>query len=159
MKKIISLFLAFVICISFLFSACSTKNDSEKIKVTIWHTWNVEEGGGEHELKKLVEEFNASQDRITVILESQPKDGFSKKVYNAVANGVGPDIYFDFATSLPEYIDGGLVANMDNYIDTDKFNTRLKDAIKNEVYSSSDNHLHIVPIQSTAPVLFYNKDI
>ena len=28
-------------------------------------------------------------------------------------------------------------------------------SIKEEVNSSSDSHLHVVPIQSTAPVIFY----
>lgn len=160
MKKAISLICCLLIATMLVmsFSGCR-KESSEKVQIVIWHTWNVEEGGGEHELKKIVEEYNASQDKVTVVLESQPKDGFSKKVYNAVANGVGPDIYFDFATSLPEYVDGGLVANMDDYMDIDKFNGRLKDAIKEEVHSSSDGHIHVVPIQSTAPVIFFNKSL
>lgn len=152
--------LSVILCMQIILTGCASKSyTTEKTIVTVWHTWNVEEGGGEHELQVLVDEFNASQNKIDVVLESQPRDGFSTKVYNAVSNGVGPDIYFDFATSLPEYIDNGLVANMDEYINMDSFNNRIKSAIRDEVYSASDDHLHIIPIQSTAPVIFYNKTL
>lgn len=157
MKRIISLvlLLSIIVCCC----SCTANNKSEKIDVVIWHRWNVAEGEGEHELQVAVDSFNNMQNRINVILQSQPSSDFTNKVYNAAANGVGPDIFFEFATVVPEYIPDNLVANIDEYIDVAKLKERLPATIWDEAWSSGDGHLHIVPIQTTAPVLFYNKTL
>ncbi|MBP3448786.1 MAG: extracellular solute-binding protein [Clostridia bacterium] len=155
MKRFLCVLLSLILAI--LCVGCMKNGTGEKTDVVIWHSWNVEEGGGEHFLQVAAEEFNASQDEINVILESQPGSGFSKKVANAVANGVGPDIFFEFATTLPEYVEGGFAANMENYLDTDALKARMSEALWQEAWSVGDSHLHIVPIQVTVPVFFYNK--
>ena len=158
MKRALVIALSAIILFSIV--ACNNTSDKEnKTEVIIWHTWNVGEGEGEHELQVAVDEFNASQDEIIAKLEAQPSSGFNDKVYNSVVNGVGPDIIFDFATAVCDYQGDGLLANMEDYIDVEAFRARVSDATWNESWSSEDGHLHIVPIQSTAPVLFYNKTL
>ena len=154
----------FAMCLSAVivllsFAGCENKSDAEKTQVVIWHTWNVEEGGTEHELKVIVDEYNASQDDVEVILQSQPSEGYSDKVYNAVTNNVGPDIIIEFATTLPEYVEGGFLADMGKYIDTEALSKRLPKALMDESMGSTDGKLHIVPAHNTTPVLFYNKTI
>lgn len=157
--KFITRFLSLCLCIVLLgsmFTACNKTSD--KIQVEIWHNWNVEEGGTEYELTVLVNEFNASQDKIEVCLISQPSEGFSNKVYTSVANGTGPDIFFNFATAVPEYAAENLLADMGKYMDTEALRSRMSEALWQES-TGADGKLHIVPIQTSAPVLFYNKTI
>lgn len=149
--------LTLVIILACILMGC--KADNDKTEVVVWHSWNVEEGGTEHELKVIVDEFNASQDEIEVILQAQPSQGYSDKVYNSVANGVGPDIIIEFATVLPEYLDGGFLADMGKYIDIDNLSKRLPTALMEESVGSKDGKLHIVPVHNTIPVLFYNKTL
>ena len=139
------------------FTGCGSTDD--RIEVVVWHSWDVEEGGTEHELKVIVDEYNASQNEIKVVLQAQPTSGYSDKVYNAVANGVGPDIIMEFATVLPEYEEGSFLADMGKYIDIEKLSSRLPQALMEESVGTADGKLHIVPIHNTIPVLFYNKTL
>ena len=157
MKRLFSL----IIIVGLLLSGCTPAlNDvSGKIKVEIWHTWNVEEGGTEHELKVIVDEYNALHDDIEVVLVSQPSSGFANKVYTSAANGVGPDIYFIFANTLPEYVNANLLADMGKYMDIAELKSRISATQFEECTGFEDGRLHIVPIQSTVSVVFYNQSI
>ena len=157
--KTIATFLSVVAVVMFAFSGCTQEKTTDKTQVVIWHSWNVEKGGTEHELKRIVDEYNASQDKVNVELQAQPGEGYSDKVYNAVTNNVGPDIIIEFATTLPEYVEGGFVADMGKYIDVDSLSERLPKALMEESMGSTDGKLHIVPVHSTVPVLFYNKTL
>jgi len=154
--RILALFLCVVI-LSSLLTACN-KQSSGKTQVEVWHNWNVEEGGTEYILKELVNEYNASQNEVEVLLISQPSEGFSDKVYASVSTGTGPDIYFNFATSVPQYIEGEFLADMGKYMDTDVLRQRIPDSMWQEC-TSADGKLHIVPIQTSVCVLFYNKTL
>ena len=140
-----------------LLVACGQQT-SDKTKVEIWHNWNVEEGGTEYILKVLVDEYNASQDQVEVQLISQPSEGFSDKVFSSVSNGTGPDVYFNFATSVPQYVEGGFLADMGKYMDTEALRARIPESMWQEC-TSADGKLHIVPIQTSVSVLFYNKTL
>ncbi len=156
MKRIVAVVLCLLIVLST--TACSQGSSNEqKTEVVIWHRWNVGEGESEHELQVAVDKFNDSQNDIIVKLEAQPSAGFNDKVYNSVVNGVGPDIIFDFATVVCDYQDDGFLANIDEYIDVDKLKSRISDELWNEVWNSKDEHIHLIPVHVTVPVLFYNK--
>lgn len=157
--KTIAICLSVVTVLLFVFAGCGNKGDSEKKQVVIWHSWNVEEGGTEHELKLIVDEYNASQNEVEVVLQAQPGEGYSDKVYNAVTNNVGPDIILEFATTLPEYVKGGFLADMGKYIDVDALGKRLPKALMDESMGSTDGKLHIVPAHNTTTVFFYNKTL
>lgn len=131
----------------------------DPVQVEVWVTWDLEEGGSAHELKVIAEEYNLSQDKVKVVLVTQPGKGFSDKVYMSVANGVGPDAIISFANTLPEYVEAGLLADMGLYIDTELLASRLSENILAECYGFADSKLHIIPVQSTATVLFYNKTL
>ena len=155
-RKIIVLCLCAAL-LSCLLMGCGGKT-ADKIQVDVWHNWNVEEGGTEYMLKVLVDEYNASQEAVEVRLISQPSEGFSDKVYTAVSSGTGPDIYFNFATSVPQYIEGEFLADMGKYMDTEVLRQRIPESMWTEC-TSADGKLHIVPIQTSACVLFYNKTL
>ena len=154
--KILSLALCIVLLVS-IFVGCKSSS-SDKVQVDVWHNWNVEEGGTEYILKVLVDEYNASQDKVEVKLISQPSDGFSDKVYSSVSIGTGPDIFFNFATAVPQYVEGGFLADMGKYMDTDALQARIPSSMWEEC-TGADGKLHIVPIQTSASVLFYNETL
>lgn len=153
---------ALIVCLTIVFASmliilpgCS----SGKTEVVIWHPWNVEEGGTEHELKVIVDEFNASQNKIKVVLEQQPNSGFSNKVYTSVANGVGPDIIINFANTLPEYVENNLLADMGKYLNKEEYQSRISETLYEECIGFADEKMHIVPVHVTTPIIFYNKAI
>ena len=123
--RILTLFLCAMLLGSLLIGCA--EQTSDKTVVEVWHNWNVDEGGTEYILTQLVEEYNASQEDVEVRLISQPSEGFSDKVYTSVSSGTGPDIYFNFATSVPQYIEGGFLADMGKYMDTEALRQRNDD--------------------------------
>jgi ABC-type glycerol-3-phosphate transport system substrate-binding protein len=160
MKCRIVLLTSCLLVLCLVLGACgSAPAIQEKTKVEVWVTWDLEEGGSAHELKLIADEYNAMQDQVEVVLQTQPSDGFSDKVYMAVSNGVGPDAIIGFANTLPEYVEAGLLADMGQYLDQELLSSRISEHAQKECYGFADGKLHIVPVQATATVLFYNKTL
>ena len=154
MKKVLAIVLALV----FVLSMASFAEEG-KTTVTIWHTFTQDQ---EAYLVKAAEDFNASQDKVTVEVLSQAYSGFTDTVKNAVKSGVGPDIIFNYASEAAEYVDLGLVADLSQYIYGDNgiegFDTCLAQGVMDgEVNGFSDGTIHYLPAYTTGPILFYNK--
>ena len=126
---------------------------ADKVTVTWWHTFTE---GQKDTLESIIAEFNAAHEDIEVVAESQPLDGFGSKVYEAVSNGTGPDIIFDYASKMPEYVDNGLAPDLLPYLSTD-YQSRVSAGVYEEDTSFSDGGLHAIAVQSTGPIFFYNK--
>ena len=134
----------------------------EKTKVTIWHTFTK---GQEAYINKAVADFNASQDKITVEALSQPYAGFTDAVYNAVNEGIGPDIIFNYGSEAAKYLEAGLLADLSQYIYDEEigikdFDTSLAEGVMNgEVKGFTDGLIHYLPAYTTGPIFFYNKTL
>ena len=132
----------------------------EKVKVTIWHTFTDAQ---QDYLVKAATDFNASQDKYEVVVESQAYPGFTNTVSSAVRSGDGPDIIFNYASEAASYVDDGLVADLSQYIYADEtgiegFDTCLSAGVmEGEVDGFSDGAIHYLPAYTTGPILFYNK--
>lgn len=162
MKKII--LVLFLVLSFFAIMSCS-KKDGEVGKVEIWHTYN---GAQAEFLEKMASEFNAFQDDYEVLVLAQDYSGFNDTVYNAVANGIGPSIIFNFASTAVDYIQAGLAVDISEYIKADakKGDTSMQDvidslpeAMKTDVMGFADGGIYYLPGCTTGPVLFYNKTI
>ena len=157
MKKVLALVLALVFVLSMAAMA-----EGSKTTVTIWHTFTKDQ---EAYLVKAAEDFNASQDKVTVEVLSQAYSGFTDTVKNAVRSGNGPDIIFNYASEAAEYVDDGLVADLSQYIYADEeladiFDASLPEGVMNgEVQGFSDGAIHYLPAYTTGPILFYNKTL
>ncbi|MBQ6342312.1 MAG: extracellular solute-binding protein [Anaerolineaceae bacterium] len=152
MKK--NLFVFFLTAVMVL-SLAGAAAAAEKVTVTWWHTFTE---GQKDTLEEIIAEFNAAHDDIEVVAESQPLDGFEAKVYEAVSNGTGPDIIFNYASQMPEYVDNGLAPDMNKYLSTD-YKSRVPAGVYDEDTSFSDNGLHAMAVQTTGPIFYYNKTI
>lgn len=133
-----------------------------KVQITIWHTFTE---GQEAALTSIVDAFNASQSGYEVALESQAYSGFLDTVYNAVANGVGPNVIFNYASAAADYVKDGLVFDMTSYIEdpeigmTDIVSSMSAAVYEGEVKGFDDGGIYYLPAYTTGPVLFYNKTL
>ena len=107
MKKLFALAVAAVM----LFALCA--GASAATKVSIWHTFTDAQQAA---LEKFAADFNASQSDYEVVVESQAYSGFLDSVYNAVANGVGPSIIINYASTAADYVKDGLVVDLSQYV-------------------------------------------
>ena len=131
----------------------------DKVTVTIWNTTFT--GEQETQLQKIAADFTASQDKYEVVVQNQPKE---TDTYRSVAEGVGPDIIFDFNSTAAKYVPEGLVANLNEYIYDEEigipdFDSLLPEYLIEEMNSTDDGNIHWLPGDTTAPVLFYNKTL
>ena len=163
MKKITKLSLT-ALAAAMLFTGCS-KKVSAPTTVEIWHTYT---GSQAATLNDTAERFNASQKKYIVEVKNQDYAGFADTVYNAVANGIGPSIIFNYGTTAVDYANEGLGVNIKKYIDRDnkkgdKFMQQLIDSLpvemKTDVLGFEDGGIYYLPGCTTGPVFFYNKTI
>lgn len=154
MKKLFKGFLTLALLVGL--TACSGGGSTGgKTTVTIWHTYT--EGQLEY-LEKAVADFNASQDKYEVVAESQPYDGFTDKVYQAVMAGNGPDMIIHYASEAAKYVADDKVVDLSTVLSADTI-ALMGEGTKAEATSFADGKLHILPIVSSGPVFFYNKAI
>lgn len=161
MKKITSVF-AGVFALALAFTGCS-KKASGPVTVEIWHTYGGQQGVT---LNEIVDEFNASQSKYVVKALVQDYSGFADTVYNAVANGVGPSIIFNYGSTAISYAAEGLAVDISKYIAADvkkgdkamqEIIESLPEAMKTDVKGFSDGGIYYLPGCTTGPVFFYNK--
>ena len=134
MRKFVALMAAAVM----LFALCASA--SAATQVTIWHTYTNDQQAA---LEKFAADFNASQSDYEVVVESQAYSGFLDSVYNAVANGVGPNIIINYASTAADYVKDGLVVDLSKYVFDDEIGmadiyNSLPDSIKNLITVTDD---------------------
>ena len=99
-----------------------------------------------------------------VVVESQAYSGFLDTVYNAVANGVGPNMIINYASTAADYVKDGLVVDLSKYVFdeeigmADVYNS-LPESIKAETVGFSDGGMYALPAVTTGPIFFINKTI
>lgn len=147
------------------FTACSKNEAKEAVTVEIWHTYNGQQADA---LNDVANRFNESQKDYIVKVLNQDYSGFADTVYNAVANGIGPSIIFNYGTTAVDYANEGLAIDIKKYIEEDKKNgdtkmqeiiDSLPEAMKTDVLGFEDGGIYYLPGCTTGPVYFYNKTI
>lgn len=139
----------------FLMTGCNAEKE-ERIKITIWHSSGEQQNVA---LNDIINSYNASQDTYMVIAESQPSANFLSNVYTAVANGVGPDIIFNYASTASDYVAENKVVNLSEYIDLDELKSVVPEAVYDECTSFGNGDLYCLPLHSSGPVFFYDKQL
>ncbi len=137
--------------------------DGERVIVQIWHTYTGDQAAY---LEQQAAAFNESQNEYEVQVLEQAYNGFEDTVYNAVANGVGPSIIFNYASTAVDYIEAGLAVNIQTYIDEDEaagdttmadYIDSLPESMKTDVMGFADGGIYYLPGCTTGPIFFYNK--
>ena len=152
--------LAALLAIIMMICGVAMAETAEPVEVVIWHTFTDAQ---QTALEGFAAAFNESQDQYEVIVQSQAYSGFEDTVYNAVANGVGPSIIFNYASTAADYIEDNLVVDMSQYINEDpemqEIYNSLPEAIKAETVGFVDGGMYALPAVTTGPIFFYNKTI
>lgn len=163
MKKL--LLVAMMISLACTSVFAKPKKAKGPVTVEIWHTYN---GTQKAFLEEAAEKFNASQKNYVVKVLAQDYSGFADFVYQAVANGIGPSIIFNYGSTAISYANEGLAIDLNTYIKADakKGDKSLQNMIdslpedtKVDVFGFSDGGIYYLPGCTTGPVYFYNKTI
>ena len=149
MKKLISLLLTAVLACSMLGTAAYAEEASGD--VTIWYYWETE--GHQKALNHIIEEFNGSQDSITVEAKYVPFADFKKQLSIGASADDLPDLVILDNPDHAAYAAMGIFADI-----TDKFD--VSNYYEGPVNSCTlDGKLYGVPFGSNDLVLFYNEDM
>lgn len=163
MKKL--LLVAMMISLACTSVFAKPKKAKGPVTVEIWHTYN---GTQKAFLEEAAEKFNASQKNYVVKVLAQDYSGFADSVYQAVANGIGPSIIFNYGSTAISYAKEGLAIDINKYIKADakKGDKAMQEMIdslpedtKVDVFGFSDGGVYYLPGCTTGPVYFYNKTI
>ena len=149
MKKLVSLLLSAVLACAMLGSAVYAEEASGD--VTIWYYWETE--GHQKALNHIIEEFNGSQDSITVQAKYVPFADFKKQLSIGASADELPDLVILDNPDHAAYAAMGIFADI-----TDKFD--VSNYYEGPVNSCTlDGKLYGVPFGSNDLVLFYNEDM
>lgn len=155
MRKFAILLLAAVMMV------CACASASAATRITLWHTFTEAQQAA---LDKFAAEFNAMQSDYEIVMETQAYSGFLDNVYNAVANGVGPNIIINYASTAGEYVKDGLVVDLSQYVFdeeigmADVYNS-LPEAIKAETVGYEGGGMYALPAYTSGPIFFINQTI
>ena len=97
-------------CLAVLLSACSDADHTTDGKVVIkyWEKWNGPEGEA---MRAVVDDFNASQDKIFVDYSTVSE--MDRRLMLAIAGGVPPDVAGVYGKSLPVYAENNALMPLD----------------------------------------------
>ncbi len=149
MKKLASLLLSVGLACSLLGGTVHAEEASGD--VTIWYYWETE--GHQKALNHIIEEFNSSQDSITVEAKYVPFADFKKQLSIGASADELPDLVILDNPDHAAYAAMGIFADI-----TDKFD--VSNYYEGPVNSCTlDGVLYGVPFGSNDLVLFYNEDM
>ncbi len=149
MKKLIPLLLSAGLACSML-GGTAYAQEAEG-NVTIWYYWETE--GHQKALNHIIEEFNSSQEDITVEAKYVPFADFKKQLSIGASADELPDLVILDNPDHAAYAAMGIFADI-----TDKFD--VSNYYEGPVNSCTlDGKLYGVPFGSNDLVLFYNEDM
>ncbi len=133
----------------------ATKTEAGATEVLFWYSMG---GNNQEKLLKIVDGFNASQDEVVVVAESQGTyDEATSKFFNMNGGKGSPAIIQIGEQNLQSMIDSGLVASVTELINQYHYNQEqlLPQAID---FYSVDGTMYAMPFNISSPVLFYNAE-
>lgn len=136
-------------------SGCGVRTETVQEKITEISLWySLDQEHEKHELKKLVDNFNKSQDRMRVRLQYVPGEDFKKRLALSMADGTMPELslidsaqfqYFHAMQPFAELTDR--IEELEGYIPQ----TMQSCMIDGKVYG--------LPFGFSCSILYYNKTI
>jgi multiple sugar transport system substrate-binding protein len=176
MKRSLGLMLALVLSLSLLLSACGGNKNSnssaspvasgseapsedagsgEKVQLSFWTLFD---GGDGANMQALVDEFNKTHPNIQVKNTKLVWGEYYTKLITAVGSGNGPDVGISHTSRLPDLIDQGVVANLDDAataagVDWNSYNQNLLNA------TVVDGKHFAIPIDTHPFIMYYNKKL
>lgn len=118
--------------------------------------WNGFTGPDRPVLEQLVEEFNESQDAVTIEMEISPWDQFFQRLLPSLASDDGPDLVAMDTAQFPQYADRGAFRPLDDYYEDES--TESEALVQAAVDAAKwDGVNYGVPMNFTTLLLYWNK--
>lgn len=150
--------------LALLLSACGSgdsasggesASDGEDGKTTLefWSFWGS--GSRREAIESIIEDYNASQDEVTVEYVYQPWGDIWTKSLAAIAGGNAPDVIVQDINSVKQRAEAEQSTNIQQYLDeediSEEFYPQLWDTVLYE------DEAYALPFNTDTQVLFYNK--
>lgn len=137
-------------------SATSTSEAKGETTITIWHTFT---GGQDELLNTISQDFEKENPDIHVnVVGGYNQNDFESTVQDAVVNGVGPNLVFNFVNFAKNFDGYDLLIPFDDYF-TEDYKSMVSQGIYDEATGFEDGKVHMIATYTTSQVLFYNKKI
>lgn len=149
MKKLFALALALIMVLS-IGSALA----DDKTTVVFWYSL---EGVNADTIKGIVDDFNASQDKIFV--DAQYQGAYDDAINKLKAAGMGQlpcDIVHSYEIGTRFIIDSGWIVPIQEYIDKDGWDTSVIEP-NLLAYYTVDGRINSMPFNCSTPLMYYNK--
>ncbi|OAS16404.1 ABC transporter substrate-binding protein [Paenibacillus oryzisoli] len=128
----------------------------EKVTVNFWNPFSGNDGPF---MKKIVDNYNKSQDKYTVKMTIQPNGDYYKLLDTAIATKKGvPDVAIMHLDQTPTYIAKDQLQPLDaiaKAVGVEKSNFPPATV----EYSTKDNNWYSIPLDIHPLVMYYNKDL
>jgi sn-glycerol 3-phosphate transport system substrate-binding protein len=154
MKRFLNILLVLMLVLITFGSVLAETSDK-----TIIHFWHPHSGAPAEAHQYLVNKFNASQDKIEVVLEYQANSYYdlNSKVKAAILAGNAPEVSLGEVMTMANLAKTGTIQPLDNYIASDEsFNyddyaegVKTNTIIYGKVYG--------LPYQRSTAILYFNK--
>lgn len=139
-------------------SACAPPSDGGDGEAITLDFWNGFTGPDQPVLESIIDEFNASQDRIVVENNPQPWDVIYDKALTAMTTDEGPDILALPSERLPQFAAEGVLSDFaEFYDDADNETDALAPAAVTG--ASYDGVKYGVPLSYSNIMMYANLDI
>lgn len=131
----------------------------EPVEVVLWHTLTDHHQAA---LEGIIADFNASQERYTVVAEQQPYSEWDAKLLQAVSTGTGPDFSTMFPSDAINYMTDGYLYDMTELVnDPETGIPDLKEQTAPGLYAEitqwGNDSVYLIPVLYGSEVLYYNK--
>lgn len=135
-------------------TADSSGNESADGKTTLdfWSFWGS--GARQEVIEEIIDDFNASQDKIEVKYSYQPWGDIWTKSLSSITAGNPPDVIVQDINSVAQRAEAQQATNLSEYIEegfSDEFYPQLWDTVEYE------GDAYAVPFNTDTQVIFYNK--
>jgi multiple sugar transport system substrate-binding protein len=129
--------------------------DSGQVTLSFWNGFT---GPDRAAVEGLVQQYNDSQDKVTVEMQISPWDVFFQKLLPSIGAGKGPDLMAMDSVQLPQYASRGVLDPLDDYYadsstESDKLVQSAVDA------TDWQGTKYGVPMNFTTLLLYWNKDM
>ncbi|MFS1066493.1 ABC transporter substrate-binding protein [Enterococcus casseliflavus] len=137
-------------------TADSSGNESADGKTTLdfWSFWGS--GARQEVIEEIIDDFNASQDKIEVKYSYQPWGDIWTKSLSSITAGNPPDVIIQDINSVAQRAEAQQATNLSEYIEegfSDEFYPQLWDTVEYE------GDAYAVPFNTDTQVIFYNKTL
>lgn len=173
MKRNIFAFMA-IVCVLALLAACGPTAAptqapeaapteeavaAEKIQIVTWHTLTDHH---QEAYQKIIDDFNASQDKYEVVAQQQPWGEYDAKLMQAVSTGSAPDFVGMFPSEAINFIEDGYLYDLSVFINDPEIGmpnleNELAPGVLQGIKQWGMDKIYLVPTGMTGEVLFYNK--